>query len=65
MTTTVDVSKLNGYAVSGGLEDAETATKLNSYAVSGGFPDQVTLTKIIGYVVTDVPNRQPQVMVIN
>lgn len=65
MTTTVDVSKLNGYAVAGGFEDAETATKLNGYAVSGGFDDAVTLTKIVGYAVTDILPKQPQVMVIN
>lgn len=64
MTTTVDVSKLNGYAVSGGEDDSVTGTKLNSYAVSGGFDDKVTLTKIVAYVVTDVV-RQPQMMILN
>lgn len=63
--TTVDVSKLTGYAVGGGEDDAVTETKLNGYAVSGGFDDKVTLTKLVGYVVLDAPVRQPQLMIIN
>lgn len=60
-----DVSKINGYAVSGGSDTDATLTKVVAYAVTAGSDTFESLSKIVAYAVTVPPTSaaRPQVFV--
>jgi hypothetical protein len=60
-----DVSKLSGYAVTGGSDTNAIASKLNAYAVTGGSDKAALVAKLTAYAVIVLPTSatRPQVFV--
>lgn len=46
-----DVSKLNGYAITGSGDSAATVTKLSGYAIKDGYLLVETTSKLLGYAI--------------
>lgn len=65
----MDVSKLVGYAITGGSDTSAIATKLTGYAITGGSDIAAIVTKLAAYAVIDTPPapvavKRPQVAAI-
>lgn len=61
-----DVSKVNGYAVTGGHEDRITVAKLTAYAITNDADTKASVSKFAAYAVTEtstVPTARPHVFV--
>lgn len=60
-----DLSKLDGYAVTGGANTAATTTKLVAYAVTAGSDSFESLSKVVAYAVTEITAtaKRPQIFV--
>jgi hypothetical protein len=64
-----DVSKLIGYAVTGGSDTSAIATKLTAYAITGGSDTKAIVSKMVAYAVVDTTpaptaKARPQISVI-
>ncbi|MGZ5545084.1 MAG: hypothetical protein ACXWIU_10450 [Limisphaerales bacterium] len=60
-----DVSKLNGFAVTGISDSKATISKVAAYAVAGISDQALTISKVTAYAVIDTTARtsRPQVFV--